>query len=49
MPLRAAASVVSHLYESICLWLDAGSADLDDEFVRLLTDGVRAMVHAWLP
>ena len=43
----AAESVVSHLYESICLWLDNGDAALDDEFLRLLTAGVRAMVHAW--
>ena len=43
----AAESVVSHLYESICLWLDNGDAALDDEFLRMLGDGVRAMVLAW--
>ena len=44
----AAESVVSHLYESICLWLDDGSEVLDDEFLRLLGDGVRAMVTSWV-
>jgi AcrR family transcriptional regulator len=44
----AAESVVSHLYESICLWLDGGDEALDAEFLRRLTDGVRAMVQAWM-
>ncbi len=44
----AAQSVVSHLYESICLWLDGGDPDRDDPFVRLLTAGVRALVGAWI-
>ncbi len=44
----AAESVVSHLYESICLWLDDGNEQLDDEFLRLLGDGVRAMVTSWV-
>jgi len=43
----AAESVVSHLYESICLWLDNGDPALDDEFLRMLADGVRAMLLAW--
>ena len=43
----AAESVVSHLYESICLWLDNGDPTLDDEFLRMLADGVRAMILAW--
>jgi len=43
----AAESVVSHLYESICLWLDNGDPTLDDEFLRMLADGVRAMLLAW--
>jgi AcrR family transcriptional regulator len=44
----AAESVVSHLYESICLWLDSGDESLDDEFLRMLGDGVRAMVMSWV-
>jgi len=43
----AAESVVSHLYESICLWLDNGDPALDGEFLRMLADGVRAMILAW--
>ncbi len=43
----AAESVVSHVYESICLWLDRGDVALDDQFLRMLEDGVRAMVIAW--
>lgn len=43
----AAESVVSHVYESICLWLDRGDVALDGQFLRMLEDGVRAMVIAW--
>jgi AcrR family transcriptional regulator len=43
----AAESVVSHLYESICLWLDAGDPALDEDFLRMLGSGVRAMIIAW--
>ncbi len=44
----AAASLVSHLYESICLWLDDGEASRDAEFLTMLTNGVRAMVMVWV-
>lgn len=44
----AAESLVSHLYESICLWLDRSGPERDGEFLRLLTDGVRAMVSVWV-
>ena len=44
----AAESLVSHLHESICLWLDHGDATRDGEFLRMLTDGVRAMVTVWV-
>ncbi|TPW12877.1 MAG: TetR family transcriptional regulator [Acidimicrobiaceae bacterium] len=44
----AAESVVSHLYESVCLWLDDGDIARDDEFVVLITEGIRAMVIRWI-
>jgi AcrR family transcriptional regulator len=43
----AAESVVSHVYESICIWLDDGDPTLDAQFLRMLGDGMRAMVTAW--
>jgi AcrR family transcriptional regulator len=44
----AAASLVSHMHESICLWLDDGDAARDEQFLRMLTGGVRAMVAVWI-
>jgi AcrR family transcriptional regulator len=44
----AAESVVSHLYESVCLWLDDGDEARDSEFLALLTEGIRAMVIRWI-
>jgi len=44
----AAESLVSTIYESICLWLDNGDPRRDDEFLRLLGDGLRATVIAWI-
>lgn len=43
----SAAAVVDHLHEGICIWLDIGEPDLDDEFADRLRDGVRALVTAW--
>lgn len=43
----AAESVVSHVYESICAWLDGGDAAADQQFLRMLGSGMRAMVIAW--
>jgi AcrR family transcriptional regulator len=43
----AARAAVGHLFDGICGWLDTGRADRDDEFVVLLTGGLRAMVAAW--
>ena len=44
----AAGSIVSTIYESICLWLDDGDAARDDEFLTLLADGLRATILAWV-
>lgn len=44
----AAESLVSTIYESICLWLDSGDPSRDDTFLRLLGDGLRATVMAWM-
>jgi AcrR family transcriptional regulator len=43
----AAASLVSTIYESICLWLDDGDPSRDAAFLGMLTEGVRATVHVW--
>ena len=43
----AAAAVVDHLHEGICVWLDTGDPARDDEFATRLRAGVRAMVIAW--
>ena len=43
----AATSVVEHLHEGICAWLDTGDPARDDEFATRLRDGVRALVTAW--
>ena len=40
-------SVVAHLHESICLWLDDGDPERDELFHSLLTGGLRAMVGQW--
>jgi AcrR family transcriptional regulator len=44
----AADSLVSHIYESICLWLDRGHESRDAEFLNMLSEGVRAMVNEWV-
>lgn len=44
----AAQSLVSHLHESICLWLDSGDRGSDELFLQMLMDGVRAMVQIWV-
>src|SRR3954454_13293421 len=49
MMLRwAADSLVSSIYESICLWLDRGDARRDEHFLQLLAAGMRATVTAWV-
>lgn len=46
--LWAAESLVAHLHESICLWLDDGDPSRDDECLALLVAGVRATVLQWI-
>ena len=43
----AAETLVSTIYESICLWLDQGDPERDAQFLRMLTAGTRATVLAW--
>ncbi|MEX2625405.1 MAG: TetR/AcrR family transcriptional regulator [Ilumatobacteraceae bacterium] len=43
----AASALVGHLYDGVCAWLDTGDASRDDEFVRRLSAGLRALVTAW--
>jgi AcrR family transcriptional regulator len=44
----AARAVVAHLWESVCLWLDDGTPERDDEVARALGEGTRAMIAAWV-
>jgi len=44
----AADSLVSNIYESICLWLDRGDRKRDEQFLQLLAAGIRATVTAWV-
>ena len=43
----AANSVVAHLYDGVCAWLDSGDPRRDDEFADRLAAGIRALVIAW--
>lgn len=43
----AAASVVDHLHDGICRWLDDGDPERDAEFAERLRRGARALVEAW--
>ncbi|HEX4981147.1 MAG TPA: TetR/AcrR family transcriptional regulator, partial [Ilumatobacteraceae bacterium] len=43
----AAISVVAHLYDGVCAWLDSGDPTRDDEFADRLAAGIRALVTAW--
>lgn len=43
----AADSLVAHLYDGVCIWLDDGDPGRDDEFVRRMSAGLRALVTAW--
>jgi AcrR family transcriptional regulator len=44
----AAESVVSHLYESVCLWLDDGDPARDRDCTVMITESVRSMVARWI-
>lgn len=46
--LWAAESLVAHIHESICLWLDDGDPDRDDVCLALLASGLRATVTRWI-
>ncbi len=43
----AAASLVAHLYDGICVWLDDGDASRDQEFTERMAAGLRSLVAAW--
>jgi AcrR family transcriptional regulator len=43
----AATTVVAHLYDATCNWLDLGDPERDEEFVARTTTGLRALVAAW--
>ena len=43
----ASATLVAHLYDGICGWLDTGEVSRDEDFAALLTSGVRALVNGW--
>lgn len=44
----AAESIVAYLSATVLAWLDHGDPERDDEFVRLATDGLRALYLAWV-
>jgi len=43
----ASATLVDHLHDGICNWLDSGDPALDGEFADRLHAGARALVAAW--
>lgn len=43
----AARVVVDHLYDAVLTWLDVGAAGRDEEFIELVSAGLRAMLTAW--
>lgn len=43
----AVTAVVDHLHEGICIWLDDGDPERDEEFAARLRAGARALVAAW--
>ena len=43
----AARSSAAHLVEGICIWLDLGQQDRDDELAGTLSAGLRALGAAW--
>jgi AcrR family transcriptional regulator len=43
----AATTVVAHLYDATCNWLDLGDPDRDDEYTARVREGLRGLVDAW--
>jgi AcrR family transcriptional regulator len=43
----AAPAIVAHLYDGVIGWLDVGAAGRDEEFVAMLSRGVRSLLSAW--
>jgi AcrR family transcriptional regulator len=43
----AARVVVDHLYDAVLTWLEVGAANRDEEFIALVSSGMRAMLNAW--
>jgi AcrR family transcriptional regulator len=43
----AARSVSSYLFESVCLWLDLGTPERDDDAAAALAVSIRAMIASW--
>jgi AcrR family transcriptional regulator len=47
MRIWAAQSLVNHLYDGVCGWLDVGDPDRDQQFSEQMSAGLRALVQAW--
>jgi AcrR family transcriptional regulator len=43
----AATTVVAHLYDATCNWLDLGDPDRDEEYTARVREGLRGLVDAW--
>jgi AcrR family transcriptional regulator len=43
----AARTAGAHMVEGLCMWLDGGDPDRDDEFGDLMTRGLRGLAAGW--
>ena len=43
----AATTLVAHVHETVCVWLDIGDPARDEEFAGRMAAGLRALVAAW--
>ena len=43
----AANALISHVYDSVCHWIDGGDETQEAVFVQMMTAGVRSMVREW--